>query len=71
MRTNAPGALGVTSTRVLLLVMAGHTTYADLLAETGLARSSLQGTLSRLRAQGLVTWEDGKQGMLRACVYAV
>ena len=71
MRPNEAGALGDTSTRVLLLVMAGYTTYPELLAETGLSRASLHGTLSRLRAQGLVTWTDGKLGTLRAAVYSV
>ena len=45
--------------------------YSDLMTSTGLPRGQVQRSLWRLRAQGLVTWERGRRGTLRALVTVV
>jgi DNA-binding MarR family transcriptional regulator len=46
-------------------------TYGDLMRSTGLTRSMLRSSLRRLRAAGLVTWDDDTLGTLRSTVAIV
>jgi len=63
------GAYGDSRTRVLLAVVDGCRTYAELIERTGVKRNTLWHCLRELRADGLVTWEDGKVGTLRPLVH--
>ncbi|MDP9101623.1 MAG: winged helix-turn-helix domain-containing protein [Actinomycetota bacterium] len=57
------------TTLVLLALLADpHPTYVSLTERTGLAKSTVYYRLLRLRAAGLVAWEGGKRGTLRALV---
>lgn len=58
--------LDTTAVVIAALARDSRPTYSTLRAATGLANSTLKGTLDRLRRQGLVTWEDDKQGTIRA-----
>lgn len=53
------------ATRVLLAVVDGATTYAELIEATGLSRSTIHQHLHALRDEGLVDFDAGKQGTLR------
>lgn len=67
-----PGALGDNTTRVLLAVMAEtHPTWDSVVARTGLSRQPVDAHLHKLRDEGLVTWEAGRKGTLRALVRLV
>lgn len=61
-----PGALGDSATRVLLAVIGGHVRHPDIRRATGLSRSYVHAILDRLEAEGLVRWERGRLGTLRA-----
>lgn len=65
------GALNDSATRVLLAVVDGCRTYADLMERTGIKRNTLWHRLQELRDEGLVTWVDGTQGTLRPLVSEV
>lgn len=55
-------------TRVLLAVLTGARTYGNLIERTRVPRSTLHAVLTKLREEGLVTWEPGKQGTIRPTV---
>lgn len=64
-------ALPDSCARIMLVLHDGRLThsYNDLMAATGLARSSIHWSLTQLRHLGLVTWEPGKRGTIRSlCV---
>lgn len=60
---------GDTATRVLLSVATQpRPTVRSVADEVGTTVGNVHQHLSKLRAEGLVTWEDGQQGTLRlAC----
>lgn len=60
-----------TRTRILLAVVGGARTYGEIIAATGLARSTIHPRLHELRRQGLVTWADGRRGTIRPLVRQV
>lgn len=60
------GTVGEHRAAVLAAVMRGLTTYPELVAATGLAKSNVHHHLEALRADGWVTWERGHAGTLRA-----
>lgn len=63
----APASLPSSSAAVAAaLARQRRSTYADLMAATGLPRSTLRYALVRLRAEGLVEWDEGKTGTIRA-----
>jgi DNA-binding IclR family transcriptional regulator len=64
-------ALPATPTRVLLATVGGARTYSELVAATGLSRSTVHESLHWLRRLRLVAFEDGKQATLRPCVKVV
>ena len=65
MTSTPPGALSDSATRVLLAICEGNYLYSELMAVTGLTRTTLSRNLGLLRDAGLVTWDDGHQGTLR------
>ena len=60
-----------TETRVLLAVVNGHRHYADIIEASGVSRGHVHWCLTHLRDAGLVDWDDGKRGTLRALVTEV
>lgn len=62
--------LATGSTRVLMALLARHddtgrATVRDLAEDMGWSPSTVHSCLLRLRAEGLVTWEEGQAGTLR------
>lgn len=57
------------ATRVLLAVVDGCRTYAELIDRTGLGRATIHHHLDRLQRNGLVAREKGTQGTLRPLVH--
>lgn len=47
-----------------------HPTYRSLAAELGMAYSTVEYHLLRLRNRGLVAWAEGKHGTIRPLVTA-
>lgn len=65
-------ALNDSATRVVLAVAGSqHPTVRGVAYDTGVSLSAVHAILVRLRRLGLVAWEDGRQGTLRACVHPV
>lgn len=56
---------------VLMAVVAGATTWPEVVAATGLARTVVHKHLHRLRDEGLVDFVDGQRGTLRPRLTAV
>ena len=66
------GALGDSATRVLLAVVdQRRPTVRSVAAAVAMSSSAVHQQLVHLRAEGLVAWEDGKDGTLRAMVEEV
>lgn len=66
------GVLGDGATRVLIATAVLRRPTVRAVAETvGINLSTTHWHLRRLRRQGLVTWEDGRTGTLRATVKVV
>lgn len=61
-----------TGTRVLLhVVTSNHPTVRSCATAAGTVPSNAYRHLHLLRDDGLVDWEDGQRGTLRACVRVV
>jgi len=58
-------------TRVLLAVLAGHRFGGRIAEATGINRTSVWGALRRMSEYGLVTWDEGRHGTIRATVKMV
>lgn len=73
MSRNLPSTVvcGDGATRVLLAVLAGCYTYADLIDRTGFTRATIHWHLHRLRDLGLVSFTNAQQGTLRPTVRLV
>jgi DNA-binding transcriptional ArsR family regulator len=68
-----PDGIGDTETRVLLAATHLHPvpTLDPIVASTGLPRSTVYSALRRLRARGLVDWDDERQGTMRVTITPV
>lgn len=70
--TAPAGAIGDTATRVLLAVIQQkRPTVRSVALHAGRSINATHEQLKTLRAEGLVTWEDGKAATLRALVLPV
>lgn len=58
-------------TRVLLAVLAGHRSGGRIAEATGINRMSVWKALYRMREYGLITWDEGHHGTIRAMVKMV
>jgi DNA-binding IclR family transcriptional regulator len=57
------------ATRVLLAAVADRQpTYTTIMARTGLSRETIHRQLHHLRDDGLIAFDDGKHGTIRALV---
>lgn len=68
MSTLPRDAIGATTTRVLLAVLAGHRTHRSICRALGRSQATVNLHLRLLRDAGLVTWNEGQQGTLRPLV---
>lgn len=59
------------STVIVLHVLAGRATVRSCAAAAGLSVNATHKRLRRLRAAGLVRWDDGRDGTLRPGVFVV
>lgn len=64
----APGARPHSEAAVLLAVTRGCRVLDDVAAGAGVPRMTAYGALRRLRAAGLVDWQDGERGTLHSLV---
>lgn len=70
--TVPPSALSPSRTAVFLSVLREpHPTYGTIMEATGLTRTTVRHHLAKLQEEGLVTWEPGTTGTIRAAVAVV
>ena len=62
--TGADVVAGNRACRTLMAICAGHTTYTEIMAVTGLSRSVTHRACAELRRLGLITWTVGSKGTI-------